>query len=146
MERLGRKMPAHSSLATHAELWPRWAFLHFCVLRFALCVLTFFAFLPAGGLVLSEAQAPRGGLFTPAPPKTIQPQQSRSAVGRRRPGGTRTKTGSAATGFLINEDGYLITNRHVVEAAKGCLEKAPGAKILAKLTIVEFANRPGGAL
>ena len=43
----------------------------------------------------------------------------------------------AATGFLINEDGYLITNAHVVEAAKGCLEKAPGAKILAKLTITD---------
>jgi S1-C subfamily serine protease len=41
----------------------------------------------------------------------------------------------SATGFLINEDGYLITNWHVVEAAKGCLEKAPGAKILAKLAV-----------
>jgi S1-C subfamily serine protease len=41
----------------------------------------------------------------------------------------------AATGFLINEEGYLITNWHVVEAAKGCLGKAPGAKILAKLAI-----------
>ena len=41
----------------------------------------------------------------------------------------------SGTAFLINEDGYLITNWHVVEAANGCLEKAPGAKILAKLTI-----------
>jgi len=41
----------------------------------------------------------------------------------------------SATGFLINEGGYLITNWHVVESAKGCLEKAPGAKILAKLTV-----------
>jgi serine protease Do len=41
----------------------------------------------------------------------------------------------SATGFLINGDGYLITNAHVVEDAKRCLEKAPGAKILAKLVV-----------
>jgi serine protease Do len=41
----------------------------------------------------------------------------------------------SATGFLIDEEGYLITNAHVVEDARRCLEKAPGAKILAKLTI-----------
>jgi len=40
----------------------------------------------------------------------------------------------SATGFLINEQGYLVTNAHVVENARRCLEKAPGAKILAKLT------------
>jgi serine protease Do len=39
----------------------------------------------------------------------------------------------SATGFLINEEGYLITAAHVVEDARRCLEKAPGAKILAKL-------------
>ena len=44
----------------------------------------------------------------------------------------------SATGFLINEDGYLITNWHVVETAKGCLEKAPGAKILAKLAVTSY--------
>lgn len=41
----------------------------------------------------------------------------------------------SATGFLINEDGYLITNWHVVDDAKRCLEKAPGAKLLAKLAV-----------
>jgi len=41
----------------------------------------------------------------------------------------------SATGFLIDEEGYLITNAHVVEDARRCLEKAPAAKILAKLTI-----------
>jgi S1-C subfamily serine protease len=50
------------------------------------------------------------------------------------PAGHEQNQECSATGFLINEDGYLITNWHVVEAAKGCLEKAPGAKIFAKLT------------
>jgi serine protease Do len=40
----------------------------------------------------------------------------------------------SATGFLIDEEGYLITNAHVVEDARRCLAKAPGAKILAKST------------
>jgi serine protease Do len=43
----------------------------------------------------------------------------------------------SATGFLIDEEGYLITSAHVVEDAQRCLEKAPGAKILAKLTIAD---------
>ncbi len=38
-----------------------------------------------------------------------------------------------ATGFLIDEEGYFITNAHVVEDARQCLQKAPGAKILIKL-------------
>src|SRR5271157_414287 len=41
----------------------------------------------------------------------------------------------SATGFLIDEEGYLITNAHVVEDDQQCLEKAPGARILARLTI-----------
>jgi serine protease Do len=48
----------------------------------------------------------------------------------------------SATGFLIDEEGYLITNAHVVEDAKRCLEKAPGAKILAKLTISDARTAP----
>src|SRR5208282_5285072 len=48
----------------------------------------------------------------------------------------------SATGFLIDEEGYLITNAHVVENAKRCLEKAPGAKILAKLTINDARTAP----
>src|SRR6202021_2213026 len=41
----------------------------------------------------------------------------------------------SSTGFLIDEEGYLVTNAHVVEDARKCVEKAPGAKILAKLTV-----------
>jgi serine protease Do len=39
----------------------------------------------------------------------------------------------SATGFLVNEEGYLVTNAHVVEDAQRCLGRSPGAKILAKL-------------
>src|SRR5579863_5191429 len=39
----------------------------------------------------------------------------------------------SATGFLVNEDGYILTNAHVVEKSEDCLAKSPGAKILAKL-------------
>jgi serine protease Do len=48
----------------------------------------------------------------------------------------------SATGFLIDEEGYLITNWHVVEDAKRCLEKAPGAKILAKLAVTGSRTAP----
>ena len=39
----------------------------------------------------------------------------------------------SATGFLVNEEGCILTNAHVVEAAKNCLSKSPGAKIMATL-------------
>ena len=48
----------------------------------------------------------------------------------------------SATGFLIDEEGYLITNWHVVEAARRCLENAPGAKILAKLIVNDARTAP----
>jgi len=99
----------------------------FCLLPFALCLLTCFSF----SLALSSQGPP-----PPKPP----PQDDRVwgavvqllAVG---PANQDQNQECSATGFLINEDGYLITNWHVVEAAKGCLEKAPGAKILAKLAV-----------
>ena len=39
----------------------------------------------------------------------------------------------SATGFLVNEEGYIITNAHVVEDARQCLGNSPNAKIVAKL-------------
>ncbi len=39
----------------------------------------------------------------------------------------------SATGFLVNEEGYLLTNAHVVEEVARCLKGSPGAKLLARL-------------
>jgi S1-C subfamily serine protease len=39
----------------------------------------------------------------------------------------------AATGFLVNEQSYILTNAHVVEDAQHCLGASPGTKIMAKL-------------
>jgi len=49
------------------------------------------------------------------------------------PGGKGQNHECAATGFLVNEDGYIITNAHVVEKSQECLAQTPGAKIVARL-------------
>ena len=48
------------------------------------------------------------------------------------PGAGEKKHECAATGFLVNDEGYILTNAHVVEDARRCLASSPGAKILAK--------------
>jgi len=58
------------------------------------------------------------------------------------PGEKEQNRECSATGFLIDEQGYLITAAHVLEDARRCLEKAPGAKILAKLTINDARTAP----
>lgn len=49
------------------------------------------------------------------------------------PGQSGRNRECSATGFLVNEEGYVLTNAHVVEEAQACLAAAPGARILAKL-------------
>jgi hypothetical protein len=39
----------------------------------------------------------------------------------------------SATGFLVNEDGYILTNAHVVHDAQRCLAASPKSKIVAKV-------------
>jgi S1-C subfamily serine protease len=51
------------------------------------------------------------------------------------PGARGRNQDCSATGFIINEDGYILTNAHVVEKSKECLAQSPGAKLVAK-----FAN------
>ena len=48
------------------------------------------------------------------------------------PGANGKKEECAATGFVVNEEGYVLTNAHVVDDARRCLASSPGAKIVAK--------------
>ena len=48
------------------------------------------------------------------------------------PGANGKKEECAATGFVVNEEGYILTNAHVVDDARRCLASSPGAKIVAK--------------
>ncbi len=63
-------------------------------------------------------------------PDTVRPAVVQLlAIG---PGGMGQNQECSATGFVVNEEGYILTNAHVVEKAEECLAHSPGAKILAK--------------
>lgn len=49
------------------------------------------------------------------------------------PGGNGNNRECSATGFVVNEEGYILTNAHVIERARTCLAASPGARIMAKL-------------
>jgi S1-C subfamily serine protease len=53
------------------------------------------------------------------------------------PGARGQNLDCSATGFIINEDGYILTNAHVVEKSRECLAQSPGAKIVAKFASPE---------
>jgi len=128
-------MPVHNSLARLAGLWLKRKAFCFGVLRFAFCLLSFLCLLPAVGIVMRAAQTPRGASAPPPPddPVLLSVVQL-VAVG---PADLEQNRECSATGFLIDEEGYLITNAHVVDDAQRCLEKAAGAKMFAKLAIVD---------
>jgi len=107
---------------------------YFSLLTFPLCLLTFF---PVSARLISQS----------LPPQVLPPRDDRVApavvqllaVG---PAGKEQNRECSATAFLIDEEGYLVTNAHVVENAQHCLERAPGAKILAKLTVSDTRTAP----
>ena len=92
-------------------------------LPFALCPLTFALAL------LASAQAPE----PPKPPLNGQALPGVVELLAVGPGEHAQNSVCEATGFLVNEEGYLVTNAHVVEELRSCLSKIPGGKILAKL-------------
>jgi len=95
------------------------------LLTWALCPLPFDAGLDlgAGPQVSWAAQVARSDAALA--PGVVQ----LLAVG---PGELGKNRACAATGLLINEQGYLVTNAHVVVDLGRCLAKTPGTKILAK--------------
>lgn|ERR1035437_6809936 len=103
------------------------------LLPLVLCVLTcLFSPLAASSQAAAQKLPPRNELVPRAVVQLL-------AVG---PGEKEQNRECSATGFLIDEQGYLITAAHVVNDARRCLEKAPGAKILAKLTINDARTAP----
>jgi serine protease Do len=105
-----------------------------CPLTFALCLLV--CFFPSQGFAQQTVVKS---------PKFFQSDPGLSAVVRLiaiGPAGHEQNRECSATGFLIDEQGYLITAAHVVADARRCLEKAPGAKILAKLASNDSRTAP----
>jgi S1-C subfamily serine protease len=90
-----------------------------CGFILALCLLTF-------DFVLSapiEGKSPTEASPTPAVVQLL-------AIG---PGRGDQNQACAATGFFVNEQGYILTNAHVVEDARRCLAGSPEGRIVAKL-------------
>jgi S1-C subfamily serine protease len=49
------------------------------------------------------------------------------------PGSKGQNQECAGTGFLVNEEGYILTNAHVVEKGRECLAQTPGTRMVARL-------------
>ena len=113
---------------------------HFCLVISALCLLTYFSYPSTTGPFPNAAQAP----LTTSKPASADDLVLKSVVQLISvgPGEKEQNRECAASGFLIDEEGYLITAAHVVDDARRCLSKAPGAKILAKLTISDSRTAP----
>jgi S1-C subfamily serine protease len=114
-----------SSLTVMLALALEFAPVYFCPFPFALCLLTCFSsYLAAPSQTAVTLKAPSQD------DRVLRAVVQLVAVGPAEKGQNRE---CSATGFLINEEGYLITNAHVIEDAKRCFERTTGAKILAKL-------------
>ena len=105
--------------------------------RGAICVLPFLLIF---ALVLGAQNSPAPSLPSLSEPVVAAVVQL-LAVG---PGAGGQNHDCAATGFLVNEDGYILTNAHVVEKSEECLAQSPGAKIVARLANLK-PSRPHAA-
>jgi S1-C subfamily serine protease len=91
-----------------------------------LCLLPFHPCLASSSGAESEEQGPAAS----QPGDLVAAVVQLVAVG---PGPVDKNRECAATGFLVNEQGYILTNAHVVEDARRCLAGSAGGKIMAKL-------------
>jgi S1-C subfamily serine protease len=101
--------------------------------RGAICVLPFLSIFALG---LAAQNHPASSLPSHSEPVVAAVVQL-LAVG---PAGKGQNHECAATGFLVNEDGYILTNAHVVEKSQECLAQSPGAKIVARLANLKPAH------
>lgn len=78
--------------------------------------------------VLLRAQGPG----TTSPPNRLDYSQAVVELIALGPGEHGKSHECQATGFLINDDGYILTSGHFVDEAHNCLADAPPERILAK--------------
>ena len=97
----------------------------FYSLPIALCLLPFYFALSlrAGAQSLKPADLSWSDPVLPAVVQLL-------AIG---PGERGKNRECSATGFFINEEGYLLTNAHAFEEAQRCLGKSPDLRVLVKL-------------
>ena len=93
------------------------------VFTFALCLLPFDFCLPSWAQAQAQPASDDYGGMAAAVVQLL-------AIG---PGQDDKNRACSATGFFVNEEGYILTNAHVVEDARRCLAGSPEAKIVAKL-------------
>ncbi len=94
-------------------------------------------------LVPFRASKESSGPNSSAPDPAVRAVVQLLAVG---PGSRGINQECSATGFLVNEEGYILTNAHVVEDARQCLEASPRAKIMAKISQVGSDPETGPAV
>ena len=97
---------------------------------FALCLLRFAFCLSASTFCLRSSALPQSPAGLGEADRVAAAVVQLVAIG---PGQGEKNRACSATGFLVNEEGYILTNAHVVEDARRCLAGSSEAKILAKL-------------
>lgn len=58
------------------------------------------------------------------------------------PGSEGQNQECSGTGFLVNEEGYILTNAHVMQKGRECLAQSPGTKMVARIAAARGAHSP----